>query len=110
MNKKHIPIYTCIDDYGLGINHNEVIRKIAEKGIIPGVSTFVGMKNFQPEAEKLDIISKKSDFQIGLHIDFIQFFHVTKRPNFISSDMFCAYLIFLATTGLLKKKNVYILK
>ena len=57
MSKNDRSIYTCIDDYGLGLVHNEIIRKIVETGVISGVTTFVGMKNFQNEATALKALS-----------------------------------------------------
>ncbi len=73
MNNNSRSIYTCIDDYGLGHTHNKVIREVVETGVISGVTTFVGMKNFKDEASSLLFLSNKTNFQIGLHIDFIEF-------------------------------------
>ena len=84
MNTKKISIYTCIDDYGLGPIHNEIIREISRRGATSGVSTFVGMMDFQAEAKALSDISKETNCEIGLHLDFTQFFPLIRNSSIVS--------------------------
>ena len=106
MSKNDRSIYTCIDDYGLGLVHNEIIRKIVETGVISGVTTFVGMKNFQNEATALKALLNKTNFQIGLHLDFIEFFPFMKESRYLSSDTFCTIFLIFQSLGLLNKKSI----
>ncbi len=106
MNAKKISIYTCIDDYGLGPIHNKIIREISRRGATSGVSTFVGMVDFEAEARALSNVSKETSCEIGLHLDFTQFFPLIKKPIFLTSDSRCAILVVASLLGLLNQDSV----
>ena len=106
MNKKKIPIYTCIDDYGLGLSHNKIIREISRNGLVSGVSTFVGMANFGPEANALINVSKETSFEMGLHLDFTEFFPLIRRPIYLSSDFCCSIVIIFSLMRLLNEHSI----
>ena len=106
MKERENLIYTCIDDYGLGFNHNETIRKIVKTGLISGVTTFVGMKNFHKEASALLEISNITNFQIGLHLDFTNFFPFIQKPSLLNSDSFSALFIAFNELNILKSTSI----
>ena len=104
--KNSIYLFTCIDDYGLGKLHNKAIRNIIRTGLISGVTTFVGKNDSSSEAAKLLPVANNANCQIGLHLDFLEFFPFIDKPSFISSDKFCALFILFNLLGLTNKNEI----